>query len=121
MCHIISGGHSSEFSFTEFSIFRIFYKAIKLLSRAQVASEMSAREKPIWKITWLLAGIGSLLVVRLFYFHARCQLEVVLSSLPYVPLHRAACNMAAGFIKASKVKNLLARCTSEFCINHPWA
>lgn len=62
---IISVGHLSEFSFTEFSVFRISYKAIQLLSRAQASSEMSAREEPIWKVTWLLAGISSLLAVRL--------------------------------------------------------
>lgn len=62
---IISVGHLSEFSFTEFFVFRISHKAIKLLSRAQVSSEMSAGEEPIWKVTWLLARISYLLVVRL--------------------------------------------------------
>lgn len=104
----ISVGHLSEFNFTEFSIFR-----------AEVSCTMSAGEGFIWgshgcwqglALCWSLDGR--------FYFLDGYQLKADLSSLPYVPLHRAAPNMAAYFIKASKIKNLLARCKSEFYIIH---
>lgn len=121
--HILSHNFSGSFVWVQFN--KAFCLetpsrlAVQVLARAVSSSEMSAGEGPILKAPWLLAEFSSLLVVRLRIL-VRCWISA--GSCPLIVALSCLCieQLAACFTKRNKVKNLLVRCKSEFCIVHSW-